>query len=98
MKIHSKKSQSTDIHGVICETKKLATSDFSVCDFEYSTDTDYENNIVYYGSFSFKPTDLSYEVKCSKLIQTGFYKLFHTYNQSEPSRQFSWNTIPDKDN
>ena len=63
--IHSKESKSTDSHGVICETTKMAISGFGICDFvadEWSE----------YGSFSFKPTNSSDEIKCSQLVQAGF--------------------------
>ena len=66
MKIQSQESKSSDIHGVICETTKLATSDFGtggICDFESYWDV--------YGSFSFKQTHSSDEIKCSQLIQAG---------------------------
>ena len=42
---------------------KLASSHFDTCDFEDSG---------YYGSFSFKPTNSSYAVKCSQYVQAGF--------------------------
>ena len=62
-----------DIHGVICETTKLATSDFGICDFE-------EPKAGEYGSFSFKGTNSSDAIKCSQLVQTGFLDLkFQTY-------------------
>ena len=53
------------MHGVICETTRLATSDFDFCDFETSYLGDY-------GSFSFKPINSSDQIKCSKFVQTGF--------------------------
>ena len=50
----------------------MATSDFSTCDFENYRDIQF---FQFYGSFSFKPTNLSYEIKCSKLVQTGFLSM-----------------------
>ena len=72
--IHSKESKSTDSHGVICETTKMAISDFGICDFTV-------DEFGGYGSFSFKPTNSSDEIKCSQLVQAGFLdikkKLFY---------------------
>ena len=64
-KIHWWESKPTDIHGVICETTKLATSDFGICDFE-------TDQLGHYGLFSLKPTNSSDEIKCSKIVQAGF--------------------------
>ena len=64
--IHSQESKSTDSHGVICETTKMAISDFGICDFEEPYGSDES------GSFSFKPTNSSDEIKCSQLVQAGF--------------------------
>ena len=64
--IHSKESKPTDSHGVICETTKMATSDFGICDFQRA---DYTFSG---GSFSFKPTNSSDEIKCSEVVQAGF--------------------------
>ena len=50
----------------------MATSDFSTCDFKNYRDIQF---FQFYGSFSFKPTNLSYEIKCSKLVQTGFLSM-----------------------
>ena len=63
--IQLKESKSFDIHGVICETTKLATSDFGICDFELDLSQ-------WFGSFSLKPTNLTDDIKCSQLVQTGF--------------------------
>ena len=69
--IHSQESKSTDSHGLICETPKMSISDFGICDF---TADEYGQ----YGSFSFKPTNSSEKIKCSKLVQTGFHNIkFH---------------------
>ena len=70
-KIHWWESKATDIHGVICETTKLATSDFGICNFKRSGDY-FDGE---YGSFRFKPTNSSDEIKCSQLVQTGFLNL-----------------------
>ena len=43
----------------------MATSDFGICDFVADESGEY-------GSFSFKPTNLSDDVKCSQLVKTGF--------------------------
>ena len=71
------------MHGVICETTKLATSDFSACDFE--TDRDGE-----YGSFSFKPTNSTEKIKCSKFVQTGFQNIEISYNIYSRKLQYCW--------
>ena len=71
-KIHWKESEPKDIHGVICETTKLATSDFGICEFDRQID-DLFGGI--YGSFSLKGTNSSEEIKCSQLVQTGFQDL-----------------------
>ena len=44
------------------------TSDFGICDFVADQGYQYAG----YGSFSFKPTNLSDDVKCTQLVQTGF--------------------------
>ena len=44
---------------------------FRACDFE--TDGDQ------YGSFSFKPTNSSEKIKCSKFVQTGFQNIEISY-------------------
>ena len=62
-KIHWQESEPTDIHGVICETTKVATSDFGICDYEADS---------WHGSFSFKGTNSSDEIQCSQLVKTGF--------------------------
>ena len=64
-KIRLKESKSIDTHGVICETTKLATSDFGICNFEVDVSQ-------FFGSFSLKPTNLTDDIKCSQLVQTGF--------------------------
>ena len=67
MQIHSKESKSADIHGVICETTKLAsnlTSNF--CNFKV------HGGLKQHGTFSFMPTNMSEEVKCFQLVQTRF--------------------------
>ena len=79
-KIHWWESESTDIHGVICETTKLATSDFGICDFVADENTSWST----YGSFSFKPTNSSDEVKCSHVVQTGFLNLTVRFCYCEP--------------
>ena len=61
--IHSKESKSTDSHGVICETTKMATPDIGICYFFSDGE---------HGSFGFKPTNSSDEIKCSQLVQAGF--------------------------
>ena len=76
MKIHCKESKPTDIHGVTCESKKLATSDFGLCDFE-DWRYDVSKRMYNYGSFSLISTNLSNDVKCSRLVQAGFLKLLN---------------------
>ena len=71
MKIHCKESKPTDIHGVTCESKKLTTSDFGLCDFKNWRSDSRK------GWFKFKPTNLIDEVKCSQLVQAGFLNVKH---------------------
>ena len=58
------------MHGVICETTKLAISDSGYCDFKTG---EYDSS----GSVSFKPINSSDQIKCSKLLQTGFQDLIY---------------------
>ena len=51
----------------------MASSDLDICDFKEYGDYRFGKDSSYpQGSFSFKPTNLSDEIKCSKLAQTGF--------------------------
>ena len=61
--IRRSENQPTDLHGVNCETSKIATSTAGICDFDILT-----------GSFSFKPkeTQLESEVKCFQPFKPGF--------------------------
>lgn len=49
----------------------MATADFSFCDFK-TNDSGVYGYGSFSGSFSFIPTNSSDEIKCSKLVQTGF--------------------------
>ena len=82
--IHLKESKSTDIHGVICETTKLATSKFETCDFETS------GWWGEYGLFSFKPTNSSDKIKCSKLFKTGLQNIEISYLIYSRKLQYCW--------
>ena len=58
------------MHGVICETTKLATSGFGFCDFVVHNEGHHMG--YQYGSFSFNGKKSSGAIKCSQLVQTGF--------------------------
>ena len=67
--IQGKDSKSSDIHGVVCETTKYATSTIGDCEFidvlsEYSNDP---------GSFRFKPkkSDKNTEIQCFQQVKPG---------------------------
>ena len=64
-------SKASDIHGVICETTKHATSTGGICEFK---------NVFSYGSsdqsgwLRFKPNEFNTEseIKCFKQVKPGF--------------------------
>ena len=68
MRTQRKDSKASDIHGVICETTKHATSTVGTCKF------DFPHGYPTYGSFSFKrnESDKESKIKCFQQVKPGF--------------------------
>ena len=68
-RIQWKDSKASDIHGVICETTKHATSTVGICEF-----VDVWGNVYTPGSFRFNSdeSNKNTDIKCFQQVKPGF--------------------------